>query len=160
NGKHLTMQNTIVRRNTATKPDSSFGGGVMVDADNSDITFRNCLFHENVAHSSGGGGGLSCRFFPPSALPSNLPVQGCTFAENSVLGPLGGGGGILIGRTPESLGESVLRDCLLWNNTATSGGQLSLGLGTCTVSFSDLQGGLGGVQVIPGSNLVWGSGNI
>jgi hypothetical protein len=93
-------------------------------------TFVNCLFHENVS----GDGAVLANTDQGSATFIN-----CTMADNTAT--VGGGGAV-----HDEYGDVVIRNSVLWGNTAADGGDqvYSKGSSVTTVTHSDVQGGWGG----------------
>ena len=140
------------------------GGGVYFGGDPSQPQFKNCLVKGNAAVLDGGG---IVSYW--NAAPT---ISNCTIANNRAFDPdntnHGRGGGLSC--SYES--QTTLIDSILWDNTATSGHQLSIGSdddpayldrpATLTVSYCDIQGNrsAGSVYIEPGRTLNWGNGNI
>jgi predicted outer membrane repeat protein len=127
--------------------------GAMHNYDVSNPLVVNTLFVGNSAVSRAGAVRAGARSSPT--------LVNCTFTENSA-GEAGGAfaaGSDLTG----IVGHAFLQNCILWGNTAPIGPEIAL-TGTypvdATISYSDVQGGMGGVYVEPGFTLNWGSGNI
>jgi hypothetical protein len=118
---------------------SASGGGLAIAAvtlASSNIEVTNCLFHNNIADTTGGG---------MRATNSNARVHGCTFTANSAST---GGGGIALSGTSASAPVFTIRNCILWDNTSTSGSpEIFLASGTtqvAAVTYSDVEGGFTG----------------
>ncbi len=140
------IMNCIIKNNTAVDN----GGGIRCD-DYSTPTFKNCIITGNIAGDEGGG--ISCKW------ESNPNFHNCTITGNSSVF----GGGIYC----LDAGVNVT-NCILWDNRADNGNEISLKLfsetpryGTyLTISYSDVQGGQTAAYVDPCCVLNWGGGNI
>jgi parallel beta-helix repeat protein len=137
-----TIRNCRIIGNTS----STGSGGINVSfkgpAD--PVTIINCVF---IGNSTGNwGGGVKVGNMPFERW-SSATIINCTFSGNSSVR----GGGISI----SSPTASVISNCILWGNSATSGPQLASG-GGATVSYSDIQGGQSQVY----GSVKWGDGNI
>jgi hypothetical protein len=109
----------------------------------------NSLIVGNI--SGGSGGGISCS-------SSSATILDCTIVGNTA--PTNGGGVYLGGN-----GTSRVQNCIVWGNMRQSQpSQVYLqpfspsSIPTLTVSYSDVQGGQGGVG--GSGTLIWGAGNI
>jgi hypothetical protein len=103
-------------------------------------TFVNCLFHDNVA----GEGAVLANTDRGSATFVN-----CTMADNSAT--VGDGGAV-----HDRFGDVVIRNSILWGNTADEGPQIySTGSSVTTVTYSDVQGGWGGAGNISSDPKFW-----
>jgi hypothetical protein len=111
-----------------------------------DLAMVNCEVVDNVA-SRGDCGGLRLHG-PRTALLSN-----CTIAHNTAQG-LGGGVGCDGDR------ELTLVNSVVWGNSADAGSQLAARESRILVSYSDVDGGEGGVYLDETATLHWGPGNI
>ncbi len=125
-------------------------GGAMNNAYNSSPVISNCLFSGNIATEYGGA--------IQNAFNSNITLKNCTFSVNTAI--LWGGAVRVYASSP------TLINCILWNNYAPVGTQLSInGIGTLTVTYSDVLNGerdIGDavhVDIDSGSVLSWGVGN-
>ncbi|MHC5061765.1 MAG: right-handed parallel beta-helix repeat-containing protein, partial [Planctomycetota bacterium] len=131
-------------------------GGGMDNRENSSPSVTNCTFTGNsVDDAYGCGGGMSNSGGSPT-------VTGCIFTGNSADGAHGYGGG-MYNRANSSL---TMSNCILWGNTAFSGGN-EIALSSLTISstinvaYCDVQGGQAGIYGDIGGNTInWGSGNI
>ena len=145
------------------------GGGIACKAASPMIV--NCIISKNVA---GGGGGISCYYY------SCPTIENCTISQN--LADYSGGGGIYCTRNSNppmknctitgnnstwgggiSIEESAptVTNCILWGNIAVLGFEILLwSHTTCTVSYSNVQGGTSGVHTHTGAFLDWREGNI
>jgi hypothetical protein len=112
----------------------------------------NCLFADNSAVLSGGG--------VRSAMWSSPSFVNCTFDGNfAQFGGAVGAGSDTEGTT----GHTLLANCVLWANAASSGQEIALAgdfPADMTVVYSDVRGGETGVYVQNGFTLQWGPGNI
>jgi hypothetical protein len=127
---------------------SSFGQGLFID---------DCLIAGNAAQQRGGA--LASYATPINGQAVNVAqVTDSTLVDNSA----GGYGGAVLVEYP---GSVVLANSILWGNTAGAGAQIALvphaGTlgGSASISYCDLQGGLGAVYV-QGGTLTAGAGNI
>ena len=113
--------------------------------DASNLTVTNCTFNGNSANVIGGG---------MFNVASNLTLTNCTFSENSATD---GGGLYMIG----SSSVVTTANCILWGNTAPTGPELTvLGGSTLTISFSDVEGGIGAINGEAGITVNYGAGMI
>lgn len=83
------------------------GGGVRIHT--ATPTIRSCLIYGNTSYD---GGGITC------SSGSGALIEGCTITNNSAAA----GGGI---RISSSSGATVIRDCIVWGNTAPNGAAIS-----------------------------------
>ena len=135
----LTVANCIFYGNLADN-----AGGAIFNQ-NSEPTFVNCIFIDNSAGIFGGG--------IHNCSASNETLFNCTFTGNSA-GDYGGG-------ISNDLSDSTIGNCILWDNTAPNGSQLSLQSGSSlSVSYCCLQGSLPGIYKDVSSSIAWGLGNI
>jgi hypothetical protein len=105
----------------------------------------NCTFIDNSADIYGGG--------IHNCSASSETLANCTFTGNFA-GSYGGG-------ISNDSSSSAVSNCILWDNTAPSGSQISLHSGgSLAVSYCCLQGSLPGIYQGGSSSIVWGSGNI
>jgi len=117
------------------------GGGIRcVDCS---LTIQECTLIGNTAENRGGG-------LFAAGTPS-LTISMCTFSGNTAFG----GGGIGCVDT-----YGTITNCILWDNVAPIGSQLSLSWSSATVAHCNLQGGQEAVQVEYESTLTWVDGNI
>ena len=151
------------------------GGGISCDWT---TTITNCTISNNSSTGIGGGvfcmglGGetiTNCTISGNSAVYGgaiySTPGNDTTFTNCTISGNSGdyGGGIYLLGGSPSTL---ILRNCILWGDSASSSGNeiavCSLSdPSSLTVSYSDVADRLGsGVYVESGCTLTWGSGNI
>ena len=110
-------------------------------------TVTNCSFTGNTTGQFGAG--ISC-WETTDAL-----IDNCTFTLNQA----DFNGGAV--RSADS--TVMVRNSLLWGDTAPNGPELSLwgdASSVLTVEYSDVEGGQAGVYVYGDGTLVWGSGNI
>ena len=135
----LTVANCIFYGNLADN-----AGGAIFNQ-NSNPTFLNCIFIDNSAGIFGGG--------IHNCSASNETLFNCTFTGNSA-GDYGGG-------ISNDLSDSTIGNCILWDNTAPNGSQLSLQSGSSlSVSYCCLQGSLPAIYKEVSSSITWGLGNI
>jgi len=104
---------------------TTHGGAVRIHTANP--TIRNCVMYGNTSYD---GGGITC------SSGSGALIEGCTITNNSSAA----GGGI---RISSSSGATVIRDCIVWGNTAPNGPAISGFPGT--VEYCCLEGGWAGV---------------
>jgi len=136
---NLAVANCIFYGNLADN-----AGGAIFNQ-NSDPTIINCIFIDNSATIFGGG--------IHNCSASSETLVNCTFTGNTA-GDYGGG-------ISNDLSDSTIGNCILWNNTAPNGSQLSLQTGSSlSVSYSCLQGSLSAIYEDGSSSITWGLGNI
>ena len=132
--------------------DAILDGFTIINGNNSGIIcgsntspmIRNCIIAGNRANPSGGG--IYCA---PYASPT---IISCTIADNSAVR----GGGIFCDDS-----EVEITNCILWNNSATSGKEIYLAENSfLTVSYSNVDGGQSAAFVNHSSRLDWGVGNM
>jgi hypothetical protein len=114
------------RNNGDAKAKLPYGGGA-VFVKSSSPAFVNCLFSNN---SSGAGPGVAVMAGAPT-------IVNCTFAYNTATVTYGGA-------VHDEGGRAVLRNSILWGNTAESGGDQIWNLpdrARTTVTDSNVQGG-------------------
>ena len=145
--------------------------GAAIANKQSNITVANCMFKDNLADNAGGAifnqnsdpTIINCTFIDNSAgifgggihncSASNETVVNCTFTGNSS-GSYGGG-------ITNDSSSSVVINCILWDNTAPSGAQLSLHSGgSLTISYCCLQGSSPAIYNSGSGSITWGLGNI
>jgi predicted outer membrane repeat protein len=148
NASNPTITDCAFTQNTA----ENFGGAMM-NHNYSETVVANCVFFGNQAGSRGGA--------VRSGVGASPTFANCTFSQNSAVesgGALSAGTGI-----QNTAGNTLLVNCVLWENTAPQGSELAL-TGhypvEVTVTYSDVEGGEAGVLVEPGFVLNWGVGNI
>ncbi len=122
-------------------------GGIYCDSDYPTIT--NCLIAGNTTCGGNYGDGGGIYFYGGNPVISN-----CTIIGNKARGNYGRGGGIYC-----YSGSPTISNCILWDNTGLQGSQLALRRGDILISYSDVEGGSGGVYVDDGT-LDWLEGNI
>ncbi|MSR17765.1 MAG: hypothetical protein EXS00_01120 [Phycisphaerales bacterium] len=108
-------------------------GAIEVFSGNCTIT--NCLFRNNKATTSAGGGGVWV------GNSSSCTIGDSSFASNSCTGA--GGGGVYI-----TASATTLANCIFWSNTGNStvaNNQIMFASGTIGVTYSTVQGGYTGV---------------
>jgi hypothetical protein len=151
---YANVTNCIFINNSADGPFIGRGGGMFSPGPegyaHADVT--NCIFSGNWAFRDGGG----------IYNNGSLVITNCTFSSNSA-NSYGGG---ISGRS----GVSDISNCILYNDTASSGGnEIALlcspaGSPRADVNYSDIKGGQAGVYVDPCYGpyyiLNWGPGNI
>ncbi len=134
----------------------SAAGGAGIFIRNSTATVTDCLIRDNLSDGFReiSGGGIFVR-------DADVTVTNCTITGNTAFGVSKiTGGGLHV----EFRSDVIVRNTILWNNQALSGTELSLGdrlfPSTLIVEYSDVQGGETGVDITPGSTLIWGDGNL
>ena len=142
-GSSALIENCIVADNMADRR----GGGMYIGYENSTVGVRNCLVSGNTNGVNYPGGGVYLTF-------GTTTISNTTIVKNT---SGGAGGGILAEGS-----EPLLTNCILWENQAGPkypGQQIAInGAATVTISYSTVEGGLGGVEG-PGQ-LNWGPGMI
>ncbi len=109
------------------------GEGGAIFCQNSSPVIQNCIFVGNAAS----GGGAIC-----AVDNSSLTLSNCTIAGNQ--GDFYGGGLFC-----DIDSSAVVKNCIFWGNQLEypddGGQQITIFGGTLTVSYSDVQGGVGGI---------------
>jgi len=157
----LSAQDCVFIDNTS----SWLGGGVYNYSSTTNAS--DCVFTGNTALGAGGG-----------LYTSDGNVINCVFAGNSSNGR---GGGIyaplgtfhiinstFFGNTADQggaialrqFGEPTITNCILWGDTASDAGDEIYNEVTLTVSYSDIEGGLGDIANEPGGTVTDGGGNV
>jgi len=115
---------------------ADYVGGIFVGTYGASLTVRNCLIAGNTAVYEGGGVGADTF--------DMLTFEACTFAHNAA--ELGGGLFCYEG-------DFVLRNCILWGNSAAIGPEIMIfdchcapPCTTLNIYYCDLQGGREGVH--------------
>ncbi|MHC4320235.1 MAG: right-handed parallel beta-helix repeat-containing protein [Planctomycetota bacterium] len=145
--------NPTVTACTFTENTAGNLGGAMMNLWYSETVVTNCRF---IGNQAGGRGGAA-----RSGTEASPTFANCTFSGNSAVesgGALSAGSG-----QSDASGNTLLVNCVLWDNTAPAGSQLSLSgnfPAELTVAFSDVEGGEAEVLVEPGFVLNWGAGNL
>ena len=141
-GSSPTIQNCVITNCYAGR----HGGGVYVQA--GAPVFINCLIVGNEADRNGGG--VLCT-------ESDGVYVNCTIASN-IAGYAGGGAQI------ERTSDMLVQNCILANNTAPYGADVSLAgndnPSTLALSHSCVLGGEAAVRVLVGCTLNWGDGMV
>lgn len=98
------------------------------------VVVTNCLFENNTATGTSGGGGMWM------GSGGNTQVINCTFANNSATNQTAGGLRVQ-GASP------LVANCVFWGNTGPGGAQNSANQisGTSNVTYSIVMGGMAGV---------------
>jgi parallel beta-helix repeat protein len=113
-------------------------------------TIANCTISGNSGKYAGG---------IYATVRSSLRIANCTINDNKAERT---GGGV----SCDHDSNTVLTNCILWDNTASQGNQIAVGTpddpdeSTLTITYSDVQGGEDDAYVKPGCELNWGIGNI
>jgi hypothetical protein len=142
----FTISNNIICYNW-----SQYNGGGMGCYEHSSALLSNNILYENVAYYNDGGG-IDIWNDSVMAMTNN------TIYTNSSLNMNGGG--------INCEGSSItISNTIFWNNGAIAGPEMYIEdynniPSIVTISYSDLEGGQGSVQVVPGSILNWGPGMI
>jgi hypothetical protein len=124
---------------------SAVNAGGAIYNQNSFPTIANCTFIDNSTVNYGGG--------IHNGSASNAMIINCTFTGNSA-GNSGGG----IGN--DTSGSTVI-NCILWDNTAPNGSEVSLQSGSSiSISYCCLQDSLPAIYNDGSSSIAWGLGNI
>jgi parallel beta-helix repeat protein len=115
NNGHLTLNNLIIRGNSAT-----VDGGGLYTAVSSTIVCNDCLVTQNIANSdnnaTGSGGGAYAR--------GSITFNRSTISYNTTLGTNRDGGGLASG---QSNSLASIRDSNVVGNTAALGGGIGVG---------------------------------
>jgi parallel beta-helix repeat protein len=136
-----TFRNCTIADNSS----GTDGGGIAVNTFGTTPKFIGCTIRDNVA--TGNGGGIHVNSGDPS-------FDNCTLTANTA----GGTGGAILS---QSLAGPTIRNSILWANDAPAGAEIAVVRGgSLTVSYSDVQDGLGAAFVDAGSTLTIGPGNI
>lgn len=112
------------------------GGGLYHSSGN--VTLKNCAFRSNTA---GYYGGAVCT-------GDQVTLINCTIVSNSCGGSYHGGG-----ISNHEGGNSTIVNCIIWGNSLE---EIYNGDGSCTVSYSDIEGGWGGTGNINSNPLLVG----
>lgn len=120
--------NCVFHHNGKTPTKETLAGAALY-LDGGSATFTNCLFYDN---ESGEGAVIAIRSGTPT-------FQNCTLANN--VASIGHGGAI-----HDEDGRAVIRNSILWGNTAARGTHqvFNLSGSQTTVTYSDVQGGWSG----------------
>jgi photosystem II stability/assembly factor-like uncharacterized protein len=125
---------------------ADYGGAISCSGPSTPI-ITNCSV---VGNSADFGGGISCS-------DTSLQITNCTISGN-VANTLGGGISSGVSST------STLVNCILWDNSAPQGHELSLRTAaypsSVTIDYSDVMNGQTDIYRESGCTLNWGSGNI
>ena len=113
----------IISRGAVISNSAYRGGGLLIESGASPAII-NCLIAGNVSETDGGGVSVSAGCAPS--------LINCTIADN-VAATRGGG--------LASSGSPILRNIVLWANSASSNPGLYRASGTLDAQYSDLQGG-------------------
>lgn len=127
------LSNPTVRSCVFIDNESLWGGGIAFSGSRSTIT--NCKFYNNTAYL--GGGAVYCAV-------GDATITNCTMANNTA-----SVGGALVTAGAYLPSNPVLTNCILWNNQPE---EIVNGIGTVTVTCSDVQGGwpgAGNIDVYP-----------
>jgi hypothetical protein len=144
-----TIADNIVSGNWASGYDRIFGGGIYCWTSSLGVIANNEITGNRVlCNADGFGGGIRCR--GPVVITNNT-ISG-NMAQTA-------GGGISF-----SNATAAIENTILSFNSAPTGKEMSLGGATSptdvSISFSDVDGGQGSVEIDPGHTLDWGPGMI
>jgi predicted outer membrane repeat protein len=142
-GSSLILYDSLVAGNLITHGFGT-GGGVYV-GDTAEVVLFGCEFRDNTAANGfAAGGGI--------LVGDSATITNCTFFGNSAAGHGGA-----ISNAAGAGASLVLVNCVLWGNSAPTGAEIYSGdsSGTTTISFSDIEGGCGGI-----ANATCGDGNL
>jgi parallel beta-helix repeat protein len=168
------VMNNTISNNVA----NDYGGGIQIYS-NTAGTFENNTIMGNSSLGSRGAGGISCRLGSHSVIANNVITDNscvtygggircfddatATIINNLIFGNGAdiSGGGIDCSRG----GFATVTNTILWNNHAPAGTEIWVGPrlaspAVLTISYSDVEGGMDSVYVVPGSTLNWGAGMI
>ena len=110
-----------------TMEGSSGGGGCGISFNNTNAILKNSLVYGNNQGGDGDGGGVSCR-------GSNVPeFINTTIALNTAGGD---GGGIF----SEASGSVIVRNSIIWGNTANNAVYNNIYAPNSDITFSDIEG--------------------
>ncbi len=141
---YLSLYANIDATNCVFSGNNSGGNGGAVFGRISSPEFNNCLFYDNTSDADGGA-----SYFTSAAPYFTL----CTFAQNTATGD----GGAVCCELSNSL--ITMADSILFGNTATNGGEISLHTAAdIAMEFCDVQGGQEGIDTSVGANVDWGNG--
>ncbi|MBW2149900.1 MAG: right-handed parallel beta-helix repeat-containing protein, partial [Deltaproteobacteria bacterium] len=144
-GSSPTMNNCYLIGNSSY----DYAGGISC-VSGANATINNCVIKGNSSTYSYAGGGIFCN-------NSNPIINNCTITKNSGYR----GGGLYCFRNTAPI---MLRNSIVWDNTANIGPQIALTSGSypsaITVMYCDVDGGSAGVSVATSCTLNWGEGNI
>jgi hypothetical protein len=166
------VSNNIVMDNVA----NVYAGGIQIYSYTTG-TFEGNTIMGNASHGINGAGGISCRLGSTPLIANNL------IAENSAA-TYGGGIRCFNGAAPTIINNHIINntsaisgggiECdtgasatisntLIWKNIAPAGTEMWIGPrggspAELTISYSNVCGGMGSVNVEPGSTLNWGNG--
>jgi len=112
--------------------DGGWAAGAVFNLRSGSTSFVNCLFYENDAWEAGA----------VSILTGAVTFSNCTLSANRA--SIGRGGALF-----DTLGEAVLHNCILWDNTSPGPGadeifNLPTARGATTVTYSLVKGGWAG----------------
>ncbi|MHC4476555.1 MAG: right-handed parallel beta-helix repeat-containing protein [Planctomycetota bacterium] len=137
----LELSNSILSYNYSVAD----GGGLSCIWEG-DVSIKNCVFLRNSAQDRGGGIWIA----QGSSDVGVISCTNCTLIGN-VAGDLGGGLCLW--------GKGYIGNCILWDNNAPTGPQVSL-YPDVVISYSDIQGGRSGIGPGAHASENWGRGNI
>jgi len=122
------------------------GGGIC--SSGYDIDIINCLIAGNKADNyyyGAFGGGISFEF-------GDCKILDCTITDNYATSF---SGGIYCYQA-----DMMIENCIIWNNLAPLGSEISLEQSMIWISYSDVESGEGAIYYLNNSEIVWGEGNI
>lgn len=171
-----TVQNCKIYNNSVSpaNPVSAYGGGLYVRGnafiENNQVFNNQCT---SVGNASGGGINIvgGAPIIRNNIVYSNSAKRGGGFSafaggdgtlvNNVVYGnsaTSGDGGGLYMDDATTNI---LIYNTIFWNNTATgNGSNIYLANGTCTVDYSDLQGGNSSVSEAVAGAITYGANNI
>jgi len=134
---YCLIRNSLFRANSSIGSGGEGGGALMLSW-NGHFEVKNCVFEGNSTGQGQNGGALMIDQvgFYPIQDSSMASVENCTFFANHADGA---GGAIRI------RGNSEVKNCIAWNNTANVTSEVSVQYGTFNMSYSDIQGGYPGI---------------
>ncbi|GAG07915.1 unnamed protein product, partial [marine sediment metagenome] len=127
------------------KDDWGWGGGLLVELHGS-LRLSNCIIRNNSSDRDGGGMCFA------GGEDSYIGITDCTITGNSTA--ISGGG------CSCDSGEPIIKNCILWGNTAASGSQIYVYWRRLKISHSDIQDGQAGITIGPSGAMDYGPGNI
>lgn len=131
NDSHLELARCVIAGNGHATVD--IGGGVYVHGAGSHVDIVNCVIHSNGARHGGGGAA--------AVGGAHLQIESSTFVSNYTAAPGGGVSGVIIG--PGATTD--IHESIVWGNEGSNlGAPTWLGVGSITVTYSDIGGGWAG----------------
>ena len=125
---------------------AGFTAGGVASGENASVNLTRCVMVGNTADR--GVGGLE------TWMQGSATVINCVIAQNTISG--WGVGGVVC----SNQSSATINNSILWGNTAPNGREIwALELGTLSISYSNVAGGLA-KATIEGGTINWGAGNI